>query len=272
MYESYTSFFNFFGNNTKIKYKKSKNTLIIPTCGYNFVLSNNRFKTEPVTVDQKIFELLYEEFTYGLFKYFPKKCSPYFHSGGSLHDILTHNFISLLRLKETDVPRFAHNIIKQYTDEIMDIDVFVCHESDDTYIVRAFIQSLHNKYRIRIKNYCSIINVYIEGIPRIIQFIFTNETSPADIISRFDLTHLMMYYENKSLYMNNMCKKALSSRISIWSKYETNNYRQRIYKNIKRGYKIGINNKLIFSWRFIFLNKYIDYKELEEYYKNNKTF
>lgn len=270
--DCFSIFFNFFENNIHYECKCIDDIITIPVIGYNFDIKNERFKSEPATVNKKIFELLYDEFTYGLLKHIPKKYDNYVHTGGSLHDILTHNFISLLRLKETDVPHFAHNIIKEYVDENIDIDIFMygSNNNNKLNLVLDFINSLHKKYLVSVDVDGCIVNIFIEGIPRTIQFVFTKEEKPFDIILNFDSTYIMLYYHQQTLFINQMCIMALETRTSIWCKRKTINYIKRLYKQINRNYKLGIAHKLIISPSNFYLCDEINYKKLKKEIEERK--
>ncbi len=180
---------------------------------------------------------------------------------------MTHNFVSLKRLKETNLPYDLLYIIKEYSNEsIIDIDIFL-YGNDNTgkmNFIREFIIALYEKYNISIKCHDSIINIFIEKIPRIIQFIVTNKQNPEAIVSKFDSGHIMMYYcptaliVNK-LWMNKMCFKALETGVSVYLQGSTN-YERRIFKHINRNYKVGLGNKFVLK-----CNKEYTYYDIIEY-------
>jgi hypothetical protein len=255
--------FNFFKQHIQLNYNKNNHLVTIPVEGYDFNIKSARFVNEPVTVNKTTFDVLYEEFTYGLCNHIPKKYNNYIHSGGSLHDILTHNFISLLRLKNTDLPFFACDIVREYVNDDMDIDIFLYNcDKNKLEFIQDVITSLHQKHNIIIKTRGCIIEIVVENIPRTLQFIFTDKTSAEEIINAFDSTHLMMYYNGSKLWMKDECKKALHTQTFMWRKHKTSNYSERIFKNIKRNYKIGIDSKLFAPLHDIFLFKTIKYDDL----------
>lgn len=106
---------NIFKENEQILYKGFDFNNVIHIEGFNY---HEKKINSQITVNQKTFNFLYDEFTYGLHRVFSKPYTNFIHSGGSLHDIITHNFISTIKLGEIlpfnyDVCR----IIKDYTDE-----------------------------------------------------------------------------------------------------------------------------------------------------------
>lgn len=255
------NFFDFFSKNTQLKYKPN-NFPYVPISGYEF----KEFKEKFTTVDKKTFDILYEEFTYGLLKYIPTKYNNCVYSGGSLHDILTNNFISSVRLGITKLPYSICNIVKEYIEEVRDLDIFVYGEyaGNKFRLIHDFITTIHKKYEIRVQVDRSLINVYIKNIPRIIQFVFTNEKSSNDIISKFDFSYLMMYYENKKLWMNELCKQALITKTSVWCKASSFNYGKRIYKTINKGYKISFGYELMLPHHLLFLcERQLKYEDLK---------
>jgi hypothetical protein len=264
-------FFDFFKSDKQIIYDSSNKLLSIPVTGCEF--SSKRFESDPVTVDKKTFDILYREFTYGLMDHIPKQYDNFIHSGGSLHDILTNNFVSTVQLGGTHLPFFSYEIIKEYADEYtnIDIDIFVygCDGVDEIKLIRETVESLHKKYKINIRVRGCIIEIIAEGIPRTLQFIFTNENDANAIISKFDSAHLMMHYDGKTLIMHKMCEEALTTQVSNWRKYATQNLNKRLYKHLNRGYKIGINYELLVPDSSLFLYKKLDYEYLKNYKVND---
>lgn len=267
MVDNYEQFFDFYKNNVGIKRVDEHDELCIPVRNYDFDTKNSRFKTENVTVDEKDFKMLYDEFTHGLCKYLPEQPNCYVHPGGSLHDILTHNFVSVKRLRDSGLPHFLCDIIKEYIEEdIIDIDIFLYGYDDNVKlnVIKEFIKNVSKKYEISIEMKYAIVNITFKNISRIVQFIITNKISSIDIVSRFDSGHVMMYYKNKILYMNKICKSSLKTGISVY--VGVTNYNKRIYKHIKRNYKVGIPNKILIDQK--------DYDNLTDidYYHIKKLF
>lgn len=245
-------FSNFYEELYPLTYKKS-NISTIAINGWNN--TNNRFNYEPLTVSANDFKILYDEYTCGLGKYLTY--DNYVLTGGSLHDILTHNFVSSLRLQNTNVPKFAHHIICQYISESTDLDLFVYNKSVDemTQHIVQLIEELSKKYSVGILVHGPIIEIILKDIPRSLQFVFTKISNPSDIVLEFDSSHVMMYWNGKELMIENLCKKTIETQITYHpATYTTKKIfgnLQKIYNNPIRMYKIlerCYNISMIVRW------------------------
>lgn len=124
------------------------------------------------------------KFTFGLMKnnIIPWDKKNIIMSGGLLYNVLTN---------------YDNNF-----NEIMDIDLFLVGENIDSKIdtCKEILDNLiANQYEISITYNNNIIAIFIKDIPRKIQLILVNET-PEEIISTFDFTHLMFYYDGMNIY------------------------------------------------------------------------
>ena len=277
--DSYKVFFDFFQRHKRIKYTPKPYIECLPVVNYNYEEKLKQFKNRYVTVDHKTFKVLYQDFTYGLLNNLPKNCS-YIHSGGSLHDILTHNFFSTTSLMSyTKLPYDLTRIIKMYYDEneeIIDLDIFLYSDSleDKLQFIREYIITLMTQYTVYVTPKTSLVDIQILGVPRTVQLILSDEKSPIDIVSKFDCSHVMMYYQNNKLFMNKQCKKALKSQISHYMINDTN-FDRRIYKIIKRNYKVSLVPLSIMNKNCQqFLSRDIDFEFLKKRfisYKNKEV-
>ena len=147
-----------------------------------------------------------------------------------------------------------------------DIDLFLFgNELDKLNCIRNIVKELNKKYTIGVAIKGAVIDIFIQNIPRKIQFICTNKKSGDDITWRFDATHLMMYYDGKDLFMERMCKKALSEQTTYVLNYDQNNFLQRLYKTINRGYYINLNYKTIIPHGIVFQLDKMNYDNLIDF-------
>lgn len=158
-------------------------------------------------------------------------------SGGSVYDI-AYNFT------ETDLTKFC------------DIDLFIIG-SDETKksIIKQIISNIKKAYtdsngdNVRVGYYNSIINIFIRGIPRMIQLImFGNENAKReDVINHFDMEHLktILYYDtNKYSYMCQSTKKCRESigekKVMLSDCISKNKVKQyRLLKAHKKGFDVS---------------------------------
>jgi hypothetical protein len=214
----------------------------------NEILSNNfDFKEfKPKEFDQRI-----STYMCGLDKVIPWDKSNFVFSGGLLYDAVIER--------------------KECLDTLADIDLFFYGTSE--YKLDSFRQLLTNldsynyKYLIGINR--SVVYIFIQGIPRIIQLIFTNKMSPNEIINSFDLTHIQSYWDGKKFYSKPITISQFASR-----KTEANFKVKpsRLIKYLRRGID---TTKLLYSdYDFVldfkqFLNLHKYQKQIEFYNKTN---
>ena len=132
-------------------------------------------------LDNKFYQKL-GQYTFGLDKVIPWEDSNFIFSGGLLYDILTNKF----------------------DKELMDIDLFFYGDYKEKHkTINKLLDNLDKEQYYYLIGYkSSVIYIFIQGIPRIIQLIMTNKTEPEQIINSFDLTHVMSYSDGNKIYSN----------------------------------------------------------------------
>lgn len=178
------------------------------------------------------------EYTCGLDKVIPwtnDMTNGFIWSGGLLYDTIIDRKASL--------------------DTLMDIDLFFYGNNE--YKLQTLSQILVNltncgyKYLVGFNK--SVVYIFIQGIPRIIQLIFTAKTNPQEIINTFDLTHLQSFYDGSKLYSLpttiNRFKDKLTSINPTHNKVKPS----RLIKYLKRG--IRVDELLYSDYNFILDDK-----------------
>jgi hypothetical protein len=220
---------------------------------------------DPVTVTRQMFDRLYRDFTYGLFDGLPD--GAYVHSGGSLHDVITHQFVSTYRVYDaTALPIDVCGIVKEYCDDQRDIDLFLHGTKSQN--IQSIVQIIHHLRRSHtlelVDRSSSVIDIKINTLPRTIQLIVATQRNPAEICDGFDMTHLMAYYDWHDIQVNNAWCSAHQTQITRLT-YDTT--KQRTYKALSRNYAIDItqpyNNALMMGSITHILSS--DYAELQRY-------
>jgi hypothetical protein len=122
------------------------------------------------------------QYTFGLDKVIPWEDSNFVFSGGLLYDIITG--------------RFEQNL--------MDIDLFFYGDLKSKHnTINKLLDNLDKEQYYYLIGYNgSVIYIFIQGIPRIIQLIMTNKKNPEEIIDSFDVTHVMSYSDGKKIFSN----------------------------------------------------------------------
>ena len=95
------------------------------------------------------------------------------------------------------------DIIKnKFTDELRDIDLFFygSYESKVKVLNKIFYNLSINQYEFLIGHNNSVIYIFIQDVPRIIQLIMTDKSCPSQIIESFDMSHVMSYYDGKQVF------------------------------------------------------------------------
>jgi hypothetical protein len=187
------------------------------------------------------------KYTFGLDKVIPWEDGNFVFSGGLLYDIITERF----------------------DDNLMDIDLFFYGSSEEKIntINKLFDNLDKDQYSYLIGSNRSVIYVFIQGVPRIIQLIMTDKTEPTSIISDFDLTHVMSYSDGNTVYSHSKtCKffksKSTKAEINVLNK-------SRIIKYVERNV---IKPSIILNTYNFVLNendrdKYINTKKQIKLYK-----
>jgi len=130
------------------------------------------------------FEKKLGKYTFGLDKVIPWEDSNFVFSGGLLYDIITERF----------------------SQDLMDIDLFFYGsvESKIKTMNKLFDNLDKNQYSYLFGYNRSVIYIFIQGIPRIIQLIMTNKTNPESIINQFDLMEINYIVQPKQLNILNL--------------------------------------------------------------------
>ena len=184
-------------------------------------------------------------YTFGLDKIIPWEEKNFVFAGGLLNDIINE--------------RFDQNL--------MDIDLFFYGNSvSKTKTINKLLDNLDkDQYYYLIGYNKSVIYIFIQGIPRIIQLIMTNKTNPEQIINSFDLTHLMTYFDGTKIYSNPIAIQQLNTKETTTNKV-VNKYR--IIKYFERG--INCNNLLFENYNFVITHG--ETKKILDYHKQRKLY
>lgn len=133
----------------------------------------------------------------------------------------------------------------------MDIDLFFYGSMKEKIktINKLFDNLDLNQYSYLIGNNRSVIYVFIQGIPRIIQLVMTDKSNPESIINDFDMTHVTSYSDGNKLFCSTKTLEYLDTKLknSIKSKYL---HKNRIIKYIERG--ILNDNIMLTNYNWIF--------------------
>lgn len=178
--------------------------------------------------------------TFGLDKVIPWEEYNFVFSGGLLFDIITDRFNS----------------------KLVDIDLFFfgSTESKISTINKLLKNLAREQYSYLMGYNNSVIYIFIQGIPRIIQLVMTNEFEPISIISKFDMIHLMSYTDGKKIYCSKKTLNYLKTKNNDLIEYSGTN-KWRILKYFERDI---VNEKKIFSTYNWILNNFNSEKYLRE--------
>lgn len=179
---------------------------------YEFFKQNKYVKYKIDNLNSKL-----GKFTFGLDKVIPWEESNFILSGGLLYDVLTDNL----------------------SNELMDIDLFFYGsiESKEEALNKLLINLEQNQYNYLIGYIKSVIYIFVQGIPRIIQVIMTDKKSPEEITCTFDLTHVQMYYQNNNVWGTELAKLQLESKTTELT--QTHYVPYRLIKYFEKGMNIG---------------------------------
>jgi hypothetical protein len=188
------------------------------------------------------------KYTFGLDKIIPWEDGGFVFTGGLLFDILTDRF----------------------SQDLMDIDLFFYGSIENKIkTINKLCDNLDiNQYSYLIGNNKSVIYIFIQGIPRIIQLIMTDKSNPESIINDFDMTHVMSYTDGNKLFCSSKTLEYLEtkSKQSIKNKYF---HKNRIIKYIERG--IVSQNIMLEKYNWVLnefdSNKYLSTKKQIKFYK-----
>lgn len=192
------------------------------------------------------------KFTFGLDKIIPWEDENFVFSGGLLFDIITNRF----------------------SQDLMDIDLFFYGSTESKIsTINKLLDNLDkNQYYYLIGNNRSVIYIFIQGVPRMIQLIMTDKMDPESIINEFDLSHTMSYTDGEKIY----CSKVALEYLNAETKFQKTNaikilsfHKNRIIKYMERGV---IESKTIMDkYNFVLnnfdSNKYLMSKKQIKLYK-----
>jgi len=192
------------------------------------------------------------KYTFGLDKIIPWEDLNFIFSGGLLYDIITNRF----------------------SQDLTDIDLFFYGSLESKLgTINKLLDNLDkNQYSYLIGHYRSVIYIFIQGIPRIIQLIMTDKNGPESIINQFDLMHLKSFTDGNKLFcfpeVIEHLKKGMKTSIY---KIMLNKFfhKNRIIKYTERG--VLSKNIMTENYHWILSQnealKYINYKKQIKLYK-----
>lgn len=193
------------------------------------------------------------KYTFGLDKIIPWEDSNFIFSGGLLYDI----------------------VIERFSYDMTDIDLFFYGplESKISTINKLLDNLDNNQYSYFIGHKRAVIYLFIQGIPRIIQLVMTDQTHPENILNQFDLTHIMSYSDGNKLYCSPKAIEHFEAE-TIFQKFKSIEinffHKNRIIKYIERG--IIDRNIMLEKYNWILnkhdTHKYISAKEQTKLYKS----
>lgn len=212
-------YFDLFKINDCITYDPTETVNLLPIINY----SNNITAKNQIIIPETEFKDALSEFTFNLLKYIPFESGNFIYSGGSLYDVLTHNYTS-----ET---------INNYVD----IDIFALDAAKKKGTIKHILQGLsQDGYECYVAMKSAVVYIFIVGVPRLLQLIFTKQTSHDTIINDFDCSHVKSYYDGSRVYMSGDCINGLMNGCSHL--YEISNL-NRIYKILHR--RLSVSNCLL---------------------------
>lgn len=201
--------------------KKNENNIYLKK---NIVLNNyTEYK------DDKIIRKLGKH-TFGLDKVLPWEDGNFVFSGSLLMDAIKDNF----------------------NPELTDIDLFFYGSIESK---KNTVNNLLNNLEMNQYDYLfgyngSIMYIFVQGIPRIIQLIMTNKTKPEEIIDGFDFTHIQFYFDGSKIYGSYKAIEHLKTNTTEFT--ETHKVQYRLIKYLEKGNESL--SKLIFMTDAFILN------------------
>lgn len=227
--------------------KKTKKTIKKPL---NIIVKNKPVEKYSEYDDEEFIQKL-GKFTFGLDKIIPWEDRNFIFSGGLLFDIITNRF----------------------SQDLMDIDLFFYGSTESKIsTINKLLDNLDkNQYYYLIGNNRSVIYIFIQGVPRMIQLIMTDKKDPESIINVFDLSHTMSYTNGEKIY----CSKDTFEYLNAETKFQKENtvkiscfHKNRIIKYMERGVLASkvIMDKYHFVLNYFDSNKYLmDKKQIKLY-------
>lgn len=175
-------------------------------------------------------ELDLDYFTCGLLKYIPLDINSIIFSGGLLFDAYYCH---------------AYKTKSSYDlNKIKDIDLFLIGSNEkkkqNTIQIIETLEKVFGNSKIRIGLNCSVISIFIIGIPRIVQIVCTNYLNALDVIDNFDFAHVAMYYSSQGFYASPFAKMSIQLKQVLHNpKYGKRAKFSRLIKYKSRGMDIS---------------------------------
>ena len=144
---------------------------------------------------------------------------------------------------------------KETLDTLMDIDLFFYgnNEYKSQTLSQILVNLTNCGYKYLVGFNKSVVYIFIQGIPRIIQLIFTAKTNPQEIINTFDLTHLQSFYNGSELYSLPITINGFKDKLTSINPTHNKVKPSRLIKYLKRGVRV---DKLLYSdYNFILDDK-----------------
>lgn len=198
---------------------------------------NNYYKFEITGLKNRI-----TKYAFGLDKIIPWEKNNFVFAGGLLYDAV---------IDRND------NI-----DSLSDIDLFFygTNESKLNTFGQILLNLDSNNFNYLVGVNKSVVYIFIQNIPRIIQLIFTNKYYPQEIIDTFDLTHVQTYWDGNNFYCKPIAFEQFITR-KTESNYKTKP--SRLIKYLRRG--VDTSDILYSDWNFI-----LDSKQVFDLAKHHK--
>lgn len=114
-------YFDLFKINDCITYDPTETVNLLPIINY----SNNITAKNQIIIPETEFKDALSEFTFNLLKYIPFESGNFIYSGGSLYDVLTHNYTSETINNYVDIDIFALDAAKKERDYQAHITRFI---------------------------------------------------------------------------------------------------------------------------------------------------
>jgi len=196
-------------------------------------------KTTPTYIEKTIIYEKYEEndlnqklgkYMFGLDKVIPWEDKNFVFGGGLLYDMITNRF----------------------SEDLSDIDLFFYGSLKEKHnTINKLLDNLDiNQYYYLIGYIGSVIYIFIQDVPRIIQLIMTNQNEPQQIINGFDFTHIQMYFDGNDIYYSQEANADLEFKETTIKELHKN----RIIKYFERG--INFTDIFSLSNKFFVLSNY----------------
>jgi len=162
--------------------------------------------------------------TYGLISHLNLSHENMIFSGGLVYDIL-------------------HGTNNLSYNEFRDIDLFLFGKCDRQQIIMNQINKLQNVYgasNIIVGYVGSVVNIFIVGVPRVVQIINFDGETPLDVINHFDLDYVQSYFYDKnpnSYWVSPQCTNAIKTGVV----HQTGNNLKfyRLLKSRSKGFDIS---------------------------------